>query len=191
MKADIQKLNNKFGTIQETVEKNEQKLVNMEQRTENVEKKLEDTEENWKVLYCELQEAVVHLELKKAAFFFRFQNIVEEKKEDLRSLMAELIAEALQKDKTEIMNELDEVYQVQTHYACRHKLPGEVHVRFVKRTTRDMLYGRMRDEPLVFKGHEVVTLKQIPRRVRTEEELSIPLNAIDQNNIPFRWLTPE
>ncbi|XP_026566440.1 putative uncharacterized protein C19orf81 homolog [Pseudonaja textilis] len=39
----------------------------------------------------------------------------------------------------EIMNDLDEIYWVQTHYAHRHKLPGEVRVHFVKKTTRDML----------------------------------------------------
>uniref|UniRef100_A0A2D4NSM7 Uncharacterized protein n=1 Tax=Micrurus surinamensis TaxID=129470 RepID=A0A2D4NSM7_MICSU len=48
------------------------------------------------------------------------------------------------------------------------------------------------DGPLVFKGHEVVTLKQIPRRVREQQRNYQFLSTqLIKNNIPFRWLTPE
>uniref|UniRef100_A0A2D4PWI1 Uncharacterized protein n=1 Tax=Micrurus surinamensis TaxID=129470 RepID=A0A2D4PWI1_MICSU len=110
VKNEIQNLDSKIGKVQEVFTKNQQKLNTVKARTEVVEKRLEETEQNCKVLYCELRDLVVHIELEKASFYLRFQNVVEDRKEDLRVIMVNLIATALQKNKQEIKNDIDEMY---------------------------------------------------------------------------------
>uniref|UniRef100_A0A2D4IGQ2 Uncharacterized protein n=1 Tax=Micrurus lemniscatus lemniscatus TaxID=129467 RepID=A0A2D4IGQ2_MICLE len=128
VKNEIQNLNSKIGKMQEVLTKNEQKLNTVEARIEVVEKRLEETEQNWKVLYCELRDSMVHIELEKASFYLRFQNVVEDRKEDLRVVMVNLIATALQKNKQEIENDIDEVYRVYTRYTQRNSLPRELYI---------------------------------------------------------------
>lgn len=49
-------------------------------------------------------------------------------------MMMEILAKALGIGKEEMSMEIDEV---QTNYARRHNLPKEIHVRMVKKSTRD------------------------------------------------------
>uniref|UniRef100_A0A2D4II83 Uncharacterized protein n=1 Tax=Micrurus lemniscatus lemniscatus TaxID=129467 RepID=A0A2D4II83_MICLE len=91
------------------------------------------------------------------------ENVAEAKDEDLGVIMSELIAEALQRDWQEIVNELDEVYRIHTNYARRHKLPREVHIRFARKKVRDIIYKIIKKESMLYKDKEIVTLKQIPR----------------------------
>uniref|UniRef100_A0A2H6MYE0 L1 transposable element RRM domain-containing protein n=1 Tax=Micrurus carvalhoi TaxID=3147026 RepID=A0A2H6MYE0_9SAUR len=82
--------------------------------------------------------------------------------------MAELIAEKLEREKDEILNELDEVYRVIMNYARRYRLPKEVHIRFARKKVRDILYKIAREEGIQYRGKEIQVLKQVPRRVREQ-----------------------
>lgn len=114
----------------------------------------------------DLEEAFIHLEMEKAVFFLRVQNVVESKEEDLLKIMTELWADTLQKSKQEIQSDIDEIYRIHTNYARQHELPREIHVRFSRKTMGDEIYRMTRDEPLIYKEKEIQTLKQIPRRAR-------------------------
>uniref|UniRef100_A0A2D4PWK5 Uncharacterized protein n=1 Tax=Micrurus surinamensis TaxID=129470 RepID=A0A2D4PWK5_MICSU len=94
----------------------------------------------------DLEEAIVHLKMESSAFLLRFQHIIESKEEDHPNLMTELLTNALQKTKQEMRNNIDETYRIFTNYAWRHKLLRKVHVRFTRKTVRDEVYGRTRDE---------------------------------------------
>lgn len=83
-----------------------------------------------------LEETVISLEMGKADFFLKFQNIEEEKGEDLADKMGGLLAEVLDVTKEKALSEMDEIFRVHTGYERRNKLPREVHVRFLKKTTR-------------------------------------------------------
>uniref|UniRef100_A0A2D4IYA7 L1 transposable element RRM domain-containing protein n=1 Tax=Micrurus lemniscatus lemniscatus TaxID=129467 RepID=A0A2D4IYA7_MICLE len=104
----------------------------------------------------------------RAASYLRFQNVVEMKEEDLELVMAEIIAETLQRNKNKILTELDDIYRVSTNYARRHILLKEVHIRFTQKKVRDIIYKTTRDEPMRYKGKKIQTLKQVPRRVREQ-----------------------
>uniref|UniRef100_A0A2D4HA84 Uncharacterized protein n=1 Tax=Micrurus lemniscatus lemniscatus TaxID=129467 RepID=A0A2D4HA84_MICLE len=98
-----------------------------------------------------MEDSLVYLEMDKAATYLRFQNIVESKEEDLEQVMAEILAEVLERDKDDILKKLDEVYRVNTNYARCHKCPKEVYVRFARRKVWDIIYKISREETIKYK----------------------------------------
>uniref|UniRef100_A0A2D4PDJ1 L1 transposable element RRM domain-containing protein n=1 Tax=Micrurus surinamensis TaxID=129470 RepID=A0A2D4PDJ1_MICSU len=128
----------------------------------------------------------------RAAFYLRFQNVMESKEEDLRTIMAELIAQALQRDSQEILLEINEAYRIQTSYARHNRLPREVHVRFARKKVRDIIYKITRDEPLIYKDKEIQTLKHILKKVREQRrDYKFLATQLIKRNIMFGWLIPE
>uniref|UniRef100_A0A2D4FVT5 L1 transposable element RRM domain-containing protein n=1 Tax=Micrurus corallinus TaxID=54390 RepID=A0A2D4FVT5_MICCO len=112
----------------------------------------------------------------------RFQNIKEEKEEDLPDVMAEIIAKILRTEKEEIVMEIDETYRVQMNYARKHHLPRKVHVRLNKKSIHDEILHRTRDDPVEHSGKQIIVLKQVPRRVR---ELSRPYHFLTTKLIKY------
>lgn len=192
LKTDMLGLDQKMDVIQASILKNEKRIEKVEARLDQNEKKLEAVDQTLTAQNRDLEDSMIQLEMDRASYYLRFQNIVEEREEDLGELMAELIADVLQRDKEEIVREIDEIYRVQTNYARRNKLPREVHVRFARKRVRDILYNMTRDEQITYRGKEIIILKQIPRRVREVRKsyrfLAVQLN---KRSILFKWLLPE
>ncbi|XP_034275175.1 uncharacterized protein LOC117666542 [Pantherophis guttatus] len=185
-------MNDKIENIQQTMTKKEQRIQNVEIRAEQTEKKMEAMEQKLTLANRNLEETIVFLEMEKAAFFLRFRNIVEDKEEDLVKVMTDLLATILQKNKHDIQGDIDEVFRIQTNYTRRHKLPREVYMRFTKKTIRDEVYKRTRDEAMMYKGREIQILKQIPRRVREQRrQYQFLSTQLIKYNVTFRWLIPE
>ncbi|XP_026537989.1 RAB6-interacting golgin [Notechis scutatus] len=82
-RCNINKLEDKFDTIQQTMQKNEQKLEEVELRTVQNEKKLELMDNRMMTINKRLEEQIIHLEMDRAAYYLRFQNIIESRDEDL------------------------------------------------------------------------------------------------------------
>ncbi|XP_026530050.1 uncharacterized protein LOC113416407 [Notechis scutatus] len=147
------------------------RLQMIEKRTEKTEQKLESVDQKMKEQNKEVENTLIQLEMERASFYLRFQNVEETKEEDLTAIMAEIITEALQRGKSEIINELDVVYRVYTNYARRFRLSKEVHIRFAReKKAKDIIYKITRDEPMSYRGKEIIMLKQIPKRVCEQEK---------------------
>lgn len=101
----------------------------MGRKTGTIQKKPEELEKKQK----ELDNSWIKLEMEKAAFMLRFQNILEEEDEDLRLQIGESLGELLQLDKEMIVPDIDLVYRVNSRTARQRHLPREVHVKFTKR----------------------------------------------------------
>uniref|UniRef100_A0A2D4GSG4 L1 transposable element RRM domain-containing protein n=1 Tax=Micrurus corallinus TaxID=54390 RepID=A0A2D4GSG4_MICCO len=188
----MQNTDAKLEKFQQRITKNEQRIQKEEEKSEQVEKKMDDI--NYKLIQAnkELENTVIMLETEKAAHYLRFQNIEEEKGEDLPEIMEELLAKLLGIDKQKMEMEIDEIFRIHTTYARRHKLPREVHVRFVKKSIRDKILNKARDEPLQYKGKQLVVLKHIPRRVRDlRKQYHFLTSVLIKYNVNFRWLIPE
>uniref|UniRef100_A0A2H6MZQ3 L1 transposable element RRM domain-containing protein n=1 Tax=Micrurus carvalhoi TaxID=3147026 RepID=A0A2H6MZQ3_9SAUR len=112
----------------------------IEEQAIQTEKKIEQLDQKIMGKDKETEEALNHLEMDKASYYLRFQNVEEDKEENLALVMAGIIAELLQREKNEIINELDDVYRVFTSYARQHRLPREVHIRFARRQVKDIIY---------------------------------------------------
>uniref|UniRef100_A0A2D4IBS7 L1 transposable element RRM domain-containing protein n=1 Tax=Micrurus lemniscatus lemniscatus TaxID=129467 RepID=A0A2D4IBS7_MICLE len=159
------------------------KIKEIEKRTEQTEKKLETVDQEIKIVSKEMEDSLIYIKIDKAALYLRFQNIVEIKDEDLALVMAEILTKALDRDKEEMLKEMDNVYRVSTSYARKNKLPKEVHIRFTRRKVQDIIYKISREEAIVYKGKEIQILKEIPRRVREQRKdykfLATQLNKRD------------
>lgn len=161
-------------------------------KAEQTDKKLERMDQKITEVNKDLESSLIHLELDRASFYLRFQNVVETKEEDIGEVMAGVIAEFLQREKNEIINEMDEIYRVHTNYAKQHHLPREVHIRFARKKFRDTIYKITREEPMTYNGKEIITLKQVPRRIREQrKDYRFLANTLNRKNILFRWITPE
>lgn len=192
LKTDIHTLDAKMTEIQASISSNENRIQNVEQRMDQNEKKLDTVDQTLMLQNKEITDSLIQMEMDKASFYLRFQNIIEEKEEDLGDKMAELIADILQRDKQEIIRELDEIYRVQTNYVRRNRLPREVHVRFARKKLRDIVLNIAREEQIIFRGKEVNILKQIPKRVREKRRnYNFLTNFLNRRKIIFRWLLPE
>ncbi|XP_070800788.1 uncharacterized protein [Pituophis catenifer annectens] len=125
---NIKKMDDKIERIQQNIAKNEQRIQKTELKMEQMVKKVEMLEQQQMASNRELEDSLTYLEMEKASFYLRFQNIAETKEEDLGEIMTEIFAETTQKDKDDIQRDIDEAYRVHTNYARRNKLPKEVHV---------------------------------------------------------------
>ncbi|XP_070790243.1 meiosis-specific nuclear structural protein 1-like [Pituophis catenifer annectens] len=112
LKTDIHALDQKMNEIQVSISNNEQRIQKAELRIEQNEKKLEMVDQTLTMQNRELEDSLIQLEMDRASFYLCFQNVVEDKEENLGEKMAELIAEVLQQDKQEIIRELDDVYRL-------------------------------------------------------------------------------
>uniref|UniRef100_A0A2D4GST9 L1 transposable element RRM domain-containing protein n=1 Tax=Micrurus corallinus TaxID=54390 RepID=A0A2D4GST9_MICCO len=90
-------------------------------------------------------------EIDKSEFYLRFQNVKEEKGENLTKIMTEILAEALEITEEKMMDGMDEVFRVFTRYAARNNLPREVHIRFTKKTIKTQILQVAREKMLKYK----------------------------------------
>ncbi|XP_070584348.1 uncharacterized protein PF3D7_1120000-like [Erythrolamprus reginae] len=192
VKGSVQAMDGKIEVIQQTLKENEQRMKKVEDKMEKAEQRMEEFEDQSNVINRGFDEAITHLELQRASHGLRFQNVFEEKDENLDSIMVEIIGEILQMDPQESIKEIDEIYRVQTSYTRKYNLSREVHITFIRKTIRDDILKWSRDENLKYKGKDIIILKQVPRRVReTRREFYFLTKILIQENITFCWLIPE
>ncbi|XP_070615326.1 chromosome partition protein Smc-like [Erythrolamprus reginae] len=192
LKEDTGEMKEKMKEIQQTLKESEQRIKAVEEKTEKVEQRMDDFEDRSDSLNKRYDESITHLEIQRASYGLRFQNITEEKYEDLQAKMAEIIGGILQVDPLELIKEIDEVFRVQTSYICRHNLPREVHIKFVRKTIRDDILKWTRNEKLQDKEKEITILKQVPRKVReSRRDYYFLTKILIKENITFRWLIAE
>lgn len=60
------------------------------------------------------------LEMEKAGYILRLQNMPKDKEEDLTEGVTNLLAEALETEKNEIEEETDQIYKLNSSYARRY-----------------------------------------------------------------------
>uniref|UniRef100_A0A8C6X8C1 L1 transposable element RRM domain-containing protein n=1 Tax=Naja naja TaxID=35670 RepID=A0A8C6X8C1_NAJNA len=214
----IDKMDEKVENIQQKIGKTDEKVENIQEMMTKYDEKIKKIEEQDKQRNKEIGNINIRLsevekdrieslrgEMDRSEFYLRFQNVEEEKGENLVGKMIEILVEAL-----EIMKEkmMDEVFCVHTRYAMRNKLPREVHIRFTKKIIKTQILQMTREKTLKYKDKEIVVLKQVPRRVReTRREYLFltkelkggrykkrrgePQKELLRKGINYRWLIPE
>ncbi|XP_070797145.1 chromosome partition protein Smc-like [Pituophis catenifer annectens] len=112
IKDNIRNMDEKIGKIQHKIEENEQRIYKVEERIEHTNKRMEKMEYNQAATNKDLEDTVSYLEMEKASFYLRFQNVEEQKEEDLGEIMTEILSEVTQRDKEEIRSGIDEIYRI-------------------------------------------------------------------------------
>ncbi|XP_013925740.1 PREDICTED: serotransferrin-A-like [Thamnophis sirtalis] len=127
VRNNMGKIEERIGVIQTALQKNEQEIQNVKERTEIAEKRIDKVEDNLEFINSSLEEAILQLELERSAYYLRLQNVEEAKDENLQELIGEILGLVLDRPKKEVINDLDEVYRINTSFARRHRLPREIH----------------------------------------------------------------
>ncbi|XP_058026045.1 uncharacterized protein LOC131191674 [Ahaetulla prasina] len=181
IRAEIVTIQKDLKDTQQVSAENKQKVEGLEGEMRAVQKREETT-----------GNAVLGLQMDKMSYFLRFQNLEEVDQEDLRDVVTKLLGEFLGRG-VDFMNwDVDRVYRVNSQYARTHAVPREVHVKFVRRETRDEILRKHRSGALIYRGREIAILRQIPRQVREKRKKYYFLSSkLYQKGVGFRWLMPE
>lgn len=181
IKQDIEGLKNEIKGVKTEVAENKQGVKELKGEIREIQRGKQNTDN-----------ALLNLQLERASFFLRFQNVAEEDGEDLRKLMCKILAEFLRREEERMSWDMDQIYRVNSNYARIHNVPREVHVKFLKRETRDEILRTQRGGALKFKDKQVIILKQIPRKIREMRKRYYFLSGkLYLKGIMFRWLMPE
>lgn len=135
------------------------------------------------------------MEIERAAYTIRLQNIPEKKKETKEELtgMTEVsLAEYMEKHHEEIRNEIDCVSRVGNVYTKRNYPPREVHVKVVRQGFKEEIVQKSKKEAKQIQGQEINVLKEVPWRVKTNrKKYQKFIKFLQKNKIVYRWLIPE
>lgn len=96
-------------------------IYKVEKKTEQLQQKIENIEEKQK----ELDHIWIRWEMERVAFMFRIQNVPEERHENLRLMLGELLAPLAGVDSETMQKELDLVYRVSSRYSKKNNLPRD------------------------------------------------------------------
>ncbi|XP_070587150.1 uncharacterized protein PF3D7_1120000-like [Erythrolamprus reginae] len=192
MKVDTGEMKDQMKEIKQALQDNEERMKAVEEKAEKVEKRIGYLEDKAASRYRGYDESITHLEMQRASYGLRFQNVIEEKDEDLKAIMADITGKILQMDPDDIKREIDEVFRISNSYIRRFNLPREIHIKFVRKSLRDDILHWSRAGQLQHQGKEIKILKQIPRRVReTRRDYHFLTKLLIKENITFRWLIPQ
>uniref|UniRef100_A0A670YWX4 L1 transposable element RRM domain-containing protein n=1 Tax=Pseudonaja textilis TaxID=8673 RepID=A0A670YWX4_PSETE len=181
----------KVESIQQMMAKYEERLQKVEEGGKRREEKIGNIDNRLTVIEQE-KSGMLKWELDRSEFYLRFQNIEEEKGQDLAVIMIGILADALEITEEKMMDGIDEIYRVFTRYAMRNNLPREVHIRFTKKSMKTQILQVAREKTLKYKGKEILVLKQIPRRVREmRREYRFLTKMLLKKEVTYRWLIPE
>lgn len=132
-------------------------------------------------------EATMTMEMDRASHVLRFRNILEDREQDLTQIITDLLANALGWETDDMKLEIDQVYRINSKYAKIKKVPREVQVIFIRKTTRDKILKVANDNPLRLEGKEIQVMKQTPWKIREMRKKYLFLtNKLNYQNITFR-----
>lgn len=192
VRDDIKMLNERLEGVQGVLTQQESKVQDVEKRMGRCEERLDGNEREQLSVNRALEEEIIFLEMERSAFYLRIQNVVEERGEPLKDIVADILAGILEITKEEVLRDIDDAFRVFTSYARRQRLPTEVHVRLSKKALREEVILKSRDKTVTYKDKQLIILKQLPRRVREmRRNYHFLTTQLRKYKILYRWLLPE
>ncbi|KAJ7312070.1 hypothetical protein JRQ81_006407 [Phrynocephalus forsythii] len=139
----MEEINQKIVSLGNQVTEISQKVQENASQIEQLDKKIIGNQKDLKRLEEErgkdhetvklYKEATLILEMERASHTLRFRNIQEDKDVETPDLMEQALADFLDKEKSQMSQEIDQIYRVNSSFARKNKVPREVHVVFVRR----------------------------------------------------------
>lgn len=191
-------LNDKMDGVQQQLLENQKQIMEMMDFKKDQEERLTKTEDKIKELEYKLkceEETNLKMEMERAGYIIRLQNVEEtkkEEKEDLFSLISVAIAEFMEMEAEEVSNELDQVYRVGNIFTKRHNPPREVHIKCVRKGFRDEVFLQARKKTMEINKKEIKIVKEVPWRIHLRRnEYKTLTKCLQNNKIEYRWIVPE
>lgn len=118
------------------------------------------------------------------------EEIKKEGKEDLFSIISGALAEFMDMEAEEVSNDL--VYRVGNLYTKLNNLPREVHVKCVRKGSRDEVFLQTRKKTMKISQKEIKIVKEVPWRIRIKRKnYRAVAKCLQNNKIEYRWIIPE
>ena len=184
--------------IDQKVKNVDEKLVSFNQAVEKVECRLDKAEQDIvdiKTEKEEMQSRLLALEMEKASYFLRIQNVEEtpgETPQQLITLISEELAEQIEMTTEEIQNSIEHISRQANRYTRENKLPNEIHIKFMRRIVKERILKTNKEKDLTIKGTKINVMKQVPWSMRKKrQEYHFITKILIDRKIPFSWQTPE
>ncbi|KAJ7313291.1 hypothetical protein JRQ81_004578 [Phrynocephalus forsythii] len=139
----LEEINQQIVSLGNQVTEISQKVQENASQIEQLDKKLIENEKDLKRLEEEREkdhetvklykEATLILEMERASHTLRFHNVQEDKDVETTDLIEQALADFLDTEKSQMSQEIDQIYRVNSSFARKNKVPREVHVFFVRR----------------------------------------------------------
>lgn len=139
---------------------------------------------NWNVSY------LIKLECKLLDNYIRFRGVPENQKET-REEMINILSEFLEMPQSEVEQECDEIYRVNSEFAHIRKLPRDIIVKVLNHTMRDAILNKQYHEPMEISGKRIKIWKELPKDViQQRKEFKQLLDRLRLEQIQYRWEIP-
>lgn len=177
------KMNDRLEVINQEMEIFNGKIKHLENKTNDIET---DVYEKNKML----QEKLIWMECRQLDKTLRIRGLQESQKE-VREKVLDIISEMVEIAKEKLEKEIEEIYRINSEFACIKKLPRDVIIKVTSYKLRDLILSRYFQEPPEVAGKKIKIWKELPREVIQQRKNLKPLvEKLKQEQISFRWELP-
>lgn len=126
----------------------------------------------------EEEDTLIELQMGRAEYILRLQNIPEQKGEDTMDVVSKLFATWLECSEEEVSQNTDMARRVSSAYIRKHGLSREIHVTFILNISQE--------KQCFYLGEKIKVLKHIPWRARRRRQRYDKLvSFLRENSIPY------
>lgn len=140
----------------------------------------------------QFEDCVAVLEMRQKSQVVRIRGVPDKGELDLKTYLANVIAECLGEEQDYIAEAMDSCYHVRTKSAKTRELPGDCLVIFNSKKLKDAIVQNNYENRLQIDGNMIFMLKEIPPRLLQKcQKYKFLTNVLTRVNIQFRWEFPE
>nr|XP_060626129.1 uncharacterized protein PF3D7_1120000-like [Anolis sagrei ordinatus] len=184
MKEEVKNIYKEIETLRQERKEDAKESKAIKHHQRELEKTVHIVEKKIEVL--QTQQEI--LEAKEKEYQLRFRNIQEEDKENIREIIANMVAQLLQLSREESEDNIDRTFRIQSNYAKRYNVPRDVVVCFGKKSVRDKVLKENAKRPTYYKGNKVAILKEHPKAVLERRcKYFFLTDELKKRNIRFKW----
>ncbi|KAJ7341467.1 hypothetical protein JRQ81_005593 [Phrynocephalus forsythii] len=195
----MEEINQQIVSLGNQVTEISQKVQENASQIEQLDKKIIENQKDLKRLEEErgkdheavklYKEATLILEMERASHTLRFRKVQKDKDVETTDLMEQALADVLDMEKSQMSQEIDQIYRVNSSFARKNKVPREVHVVFVRRKIKEDILRRLRENTLKINDQEITILKQTPWKIRDiRKQYFFLTNKLNENK--FQMASP-
>ncbi|XP_062828079.1 rootletin-like [Anolis carolinensis] len=184
-------LREELGSLKEEIQKNADEIQDLKTESVKAEKmnnKLQRKVESIEARSSRLEKMQERIETNESEYQLRLRNVHEEQKENIKSIISQLIARLMDCQEKEVDLQIDKVYRINTNFARKNKVARDVIVHFVRKSFRNEVLQNNRTKTMTYNDKKVVILREFPLSVLNRRRKYFFLtDELKRLQIRFRW----
>nr|XP_016854754.1 PREDICTED: uncharacterized protein LOC107983876 [Anolis carolinensis] len=118
----------------------------------------------------------------------RLRNILEDSKENIKQVSAQIIAKILNCSELEATEHIDTAHRIHTNYAKKNKVARDTIVHFVKKSTREEVFKKSRLNPTMYKEKRIMIYNHKSQStINNRRKYFFLTDELKRLQIKFRW----